>query len=78
MLEEAVTDPLVSLVANDNWMEFTVRYLVEFKKRLVTKDVLFTMILDELKKTDGKVGFASATFQIVETPIFDVRVRSDK
>lgn len=74
MLEEAVTDPMVSLVANDNWMEFTVRYLVDFKKRRVTKDVLFTMIMDEFEKTDGKVGFASATFQIVETPVFDVRL----
>ncbi len=77
MLEEAVTDPMVSLVANDNWMEFTVRYLVDFKKRRVTKDLLFTMILDEFEKTDGKVGFASATFQIVETPIFDVRLSNN-
>jgi small-conductance mechanosensitive channel len=74
MLEEASTDPMVSLVANDNWMEFTVRYIVDFKKRRITKDALFTMILDEFEKTDGKVSFASATFQIVETPVIDVRL----
>ncbi len=74
ILEDAATHPMVSLVANDNWMEFTVRYIVDFKKRRFTKDALFTMILDKFDETEGKVAFASATFQIVETPVFDVRL----
>ncbi len=78
LLENAVTDPMVSLVANDNWMEFTVRYVVDFKKRRVTKDALFTRILDEFEKSDGKVSFASATFEIVQTPVFDVRMSDNR
>lgn len=74
MLEEAVTAPIISLVANDNWMEFTVRYVVDFKKRRGTKDILFTRVLDEFDKTEGKVSFASATFHLVETPTIDVRL----
>ncbi|MBK8467509.1 MAG: mechanosensitive ion channel [Chloracidobacterium sp.] len=77
LLENASTEPMVTLIANDNWIEFTVRYIVDFKKRRVTKDALFTLILDEFEKTDGKVGFASATFQIVETPVFDVRLSNN-
>lgn len=65
---------MVSLVTNDNWMEFTVRYVVNFKSRRGTKNKLFTRILDEFGKTDGKVEFASATFHLVETPTIDVRL----
>lgn len=74
LLEEAITDPMVSLIANDNWMEFTVRYVVSFKRRRITKDALFTRILDEFAKTDGKVEFASATFHLVEAPTLEVRL----
>lgn len=74
LLEEAITEPMVSLIVNDNWMEFTVRYVVSFKRRRGTKDALFTRILDQFAKTDGKVEFASATFHLVEAPTFDVRL----
>lgn len=74
LLEDAGVEPIVTLIANDNWMEFTVRYVVSFKKRRGTKDALFTRILDEFEKTDGKVEFASATFHLVETPTIDVRL----
>lgn len=50
---------------------------MNFKKRRITKDRLFTRILDEFEKTDGRVAFASSTYHIVETPVFDVRLRQD-
>ncbi len=74
LLEDAGVEPIVTLVTNDNWMEFTVRYVVSFKKRRGTKDALFTRILDEFEKTDGKVEFAPTTFHLVETPTIDVRL----
>ncbi len=74
LLENAVTEPMVTLVANDNWIEFTLRYVVSFKARRGTKDKLFTRIIEEFAKTNGKVEFASATFQLVEAPAFDVRI----
>lgn len=77
LLEDAATRPMVSMVANDNWLEFTLRFVVDYKKRRGTKDKLFTRILDEVNKTDGKVELASATFQLVETPTIDVRMVRD-
>jgi small-conductance mechanosensitive channel len=74
LIEDATVEPTVTLIANDNWMEFTVRYVVDYKKRRGTKDKLFTRILDEFEKTEGKVTIASMTVQLVETPVFDVRV----
>jgi small-conductance mechanosensitive channel len=72
--EEASVEPMVMLIANDNWMEFTLRYVVDFKKRRGTKDLLFTRILDGVAASNGRVSMASATFQLVEAPTLDVRL----
>ena len=74
-LDAERVDPVVTLVATDNWMEYTVRYVVDCKQRRAVKNKLFTRIVEEVEKTDGRVAIASATFHIVETPPFDVRVR---
>ena len=59
---------LVTLIANDNWLEFTVRYLVPYDNRRGIKDKLFTQMVDELQKTNGKVQFASMTIEITNFP----------
>lgn len=73
-LEDAQTEPMVSLVANDNWVEYTLRYIVNYKKRRATKTELFTRILERVDATGGQVKFASATFQLVESPDFKLRM----
>ena len=74
LIEDARIEPIVSLIANDNWMQFTIRYPVNYKKRRIKKDELFTRILDEFENTSGKVTFASATFELVEAPTINVRL----
>ena len=74
LLEDAALEPVVTLTANDNWIELTVRYVVSFKTRRSTKDSLFTEILDRFDATDGKVQIASTTLHLVESPTFDVRL----
>jgi Mechanosensitive ion channel len=74
-LEDARVDPMVTLIFNDNWIEFTLRYVVHYQRRRLTKDELFTRILADVDATQGAVGLASATFHLVETPVFDVRLR---
>jgi small-conductance mechanosensitive channel len=73
-IEDERVEPVVTVIANDNWMEFTVRYVVDYKKRRITKDQIFTRILEEFDQTDGRVAIASTTIHIVETPAFDVRL----
>ncbi len=73
-LEAARIEPSVALIVNDNWIEFTVRYVVDFKKRRGTKDGLFTAILDAIERSEGKVSLASSTLQLVETPTLSVRL----
>lgn len=73
-LESAQMDPMVSLTANDNWVEYTLRYIVNYKRRRVTKTELFTQILTAVESTEGKVKFASATFELVGAPNLNINI----
>lgn len=73
-IEDASVEPMVTLVANDNWMEFTARYVVDYKRRRTTKDEIFRRLLDAIDGTGGKVALASATFELVGAPPVDVRL----
>ena len=57
------------MTANDNWLEFTLRYIVDYKKRRTTKDQLFEGIINKITATDGKVAVASTTLQLVDLPV---------
>jgi small-conductance mechanosensitive channel len=74
-LEDAQTEPMVSLIANDNWVEYTLRYVVGYKKRRVTKTALFTKILTAVEETKGEIKFASATFHLVEAPELKISIK---
>jgi len=74
LVEETSVEPTINLALNDNWIEFTIRYIVDYKKRRSTKDHIFTSILDEFEKTNGKVAIASSTLQLVDLPALNVRL----
>jgi small-conductance mechanosensitive channel len=74
MVEEAMIDPVVTLVCTDNWIEFTVRYITDFKLRRSTKNRLFSLILEEFEKTGGRVKIASTTLQLVDPPPLTVKL----
>ena len=67
-VEEARTEPMVTLSLTDNWVEFTLRYVVDFKKRRSTRDRLFSRFLEETQKSAGAIRIASATSEIVSIP----------
>ena len=74
LIEDAQVEPMVTLIANDNWMEFTVRYVVDYKLRRLKKDQLFTRILDDIQTTNGQIELASATFELVQAPAIKVQL----
>ena len=76
LIEDASVEPMITMIANDNWIEFTIRYVVDYKARRTTKDKLFNSILNEVELHKEKVALASATFHLVETPTIDVRLRN--
>jgi small-conductance mechanosensitive channel len=74
-LDQASVHPMITLALNDNWMEYTIRYVIDFKSRRGAKDRLFQKILELVEESEGKVGFASATFQLVDAPLFQVAMQ---
>jgi small-conductance mechanosensitive channel len=76
-VENAKTDPIVTLVVNDNWIEFTIRYVVDYKRRRITKDQLFTAILNELQQTKESVTLASATFEVTSLPPLSINLTKE-
>ncbi len=77
LLEDARIDPFVTLIANDNWLEFTVRYVVDYKKRRRAKDQLFTRILEEFNMTNRQVVFASTTVELVAAPDLTIKLSTN-
>lgn len=73
-IEDARVDPMVTLVATDNWVQFTARYVVDYRQRRVTKDLLFSRLLREIATADGRVTLASSTHEIVGAPPLEVRL----
>ena len=74
MIEDAAVKPMVTMIFNDNWVEYTIRYVVDYKKRRSTKDILFSRLVEEIEKSDGKISLASATFELVGMPALDVNI----
>ena len=73
-LEHESIEPAVTLNANDNWLEFTLRYVVDYKKRRAAKDRLFEHLIEKIEKTDGKIAIASSTVQLVDLPVIKLDI----
>jgi len=74
-IEEAQVEPMVTAVATDNWMAFTLRYVVDYRARRRTKDALFRRIIEEIDASAGRVAVASAGVEVVGVPPIEVRFR---
>ena len=74
-IEDANVEPMITLRATDNWIEFTVRYVVDYRRRRWMKDYLFTRILEEVDKSNNQIRLASATFEMVPGSTIDVNLR---
>jgi small-conductance mechanosensitive channel len=77
LIEPASVAPMTSMVANENWIEFTLRYVVDYKARRSTKDRLFTRVLEEIDRADGRIGIAAATLNIEKLPPLEFRRRRE-
>lgn len=75
-VENANVEPIVFMTFNDNWIEFALRYTVEFSQRRTVKDKLSSAILDGIDDTGGLVSIASTTIHIVDMP--NLKIDIDK
>ncbi len=74
-IEDAQVDPTLAITLTDNWIQFNLRYIVDFKKRRITKHLLNDSIRTEIEKTKGKVILASATVELIKVPELKIDVK---
>lgn len=72
-IEDAQVDPSLAITLTDNWIQFNLRYIVDYKKRRFTKHLLHEEIGQRIEETNGKVVLASATYEIVKIPMVQVQ-----
>jgi len=63
-LENARVKPMVTMSFDENWITFTLRYVVDYKSRRGTKSVLFDKILTAINNSNGKIEVASAAYEV--------------
>ena len=67
-IEDALVEPTLAITMTDNWAQFNLRYIVDYKKRRSTKHTLNERIGKEIMATGGKVMLSSATIEVVKIP----------
>ncbi len=77
-IEDAQVDPTLAITMTDNWIQFNLRYIVDYKRRRFTKNILHEEIAKRIQETNGKVKLASATFEIVKIPTVNVSSEKEK
>lgn len=65
----------IARVADANWIELTLRDMVDYKPRRTTRDRLFTRLLDEMEGLNGQVEIAASTLNIEKLPPLNVNLR---
>ena len=73
-VEEASLEPTVTMSFDSNYIEFTLRYVVDYRVRRSTKDRLFTRILAGIEETNGKVQIGSTTVELSDLPPLSLQI----
>jgi small-conductance mechanosensitive channel len=73
-VEDAVVEPTLAISLTDNWIQFNIRYIVDYKKRRSTRHILNTKIMEAIEKTEGKVMLASTTIELINIPNANVNI----
>ncbi len=76
-IEDAQVEPTLAITMNDNWIQFNLRYIVDYKKRRFTKNLLHEEMGKRIRESGDKVQLASATFEIVKIPTLGISKSDD-
>jgi small-conductance mechanosensitive channel len=63
--ENPPIEPVVALAVNAASLEFTVNYVVDYTKRTIMLDRLFTKIVDEIANSKGRLAWASSGVTVI-------------
>jgi len=74
LLEDAQLKPSVSLKMDDNWAEFALRYVVDYKKRRSLKDQISSRILKLIEESEGQIKLGAPPFELASIPPLDINL----
>jgi small-conductance mechanosensitive channel len=60
-VEDPLLTPTVALIGTGGSLEFSLNYIVDYTKRTVVKDQLYTKIVDAVASSDGRLKWASSS-----------------
>lgn len=72
-IEDAQVAPTIAMTLTDNWIQFNLRYIVDFKRRRLTKHTLNELIRAAIEKTNNKVILASTTVEVIKFPEKEIK-----
>lgn len=75
-IEDAQLDPTLAITLNDNWIQFNLRYIVDYKKRRSVKHILNEEIHKAIEKTQGEINLASTTLELIKIPELSVELKN--
>jgi small-conductance mechanosensitive channel len=67
-VEHPSLEPTVALQVSSGSLEFSLSYIVDYARRTIVKDQLFTKIVDEVVSSNGKLKWASSLNTVVLQP----------
>lgn len=65
LIERARVSPLVTMVTTGDYIEFTVRYITDYKGRRTSKDALSRQILTALEQHADSIILGATTFEVL-------------
>lgn len=74
-IEDAEVEPTLAIRLTDNWVEYNLRYIVDYKKRRWTRHLLHDKICKAFEETKGQVLLASTTIELIKIP--EIKVSSN-
>ncbi|MFH1568157.1 MAG: mechanosensitive ion channel domain-containing protein [Gemmatimonadota bacterium] len=68
-IDDAPVEPTITMTFDENWMTFTLRYIVDYRTRRAVKDRVFQGVLEGVAASEGRVQIASSSMDINVTDL---------
>ena len=76
MVEDAQLEPMVTFEIKENWAEYSLRYVVNYKQRRSTKDKIGVLILKLIENSNGEIMLGASPFEVASVPSLDIKIKN--
>lgn len=76
MLEDARLEPMVAREMKENWVEYSLRYVVDYKQRRSMKDRISDRLLQVIEQSNGEIRLGAPSIELATVPALEVNVKN--